>query len=177
MTGDKAKKLCEKYDQDKSGGLSVKEYENFVEDEDIPGAMAVVLRAWSKKLAQVSGNVAAARMRDEVAFAVVNYLSLICAKNMTKLSWVSERLTNASLPMPFTADVLKNLAMDVDDPDKLTTADVGLMVVTELDKQNSDYLSQVVHLLSQPSFFESEGFNMKDQGPVMRQVTKWLTAA
>merc|ERR1719507_1289835 len=99
--------------------------------------MAVVLRAYAKKLAAISGQVESARMRDEVAEAVSQYLTLVCAKNLTKVGWVSQMLANDSLPLAFTADVLVQMALDDDSPNKLTTADVGALVVENMAKESS----------------------------------------
>merc|ERR1719401_2410592 len=71
LQGDKAKQLFEKYDADSKGGLDPQEYTLFVNDESLPGVMSLVLRTYSKKLAAIGGEVAVARMRDEVASAVV----------------------------------------------------------------------------------------------------------
>jgi len=177
LKGNKAKELVAKYDADNDGELDATEYALFVADPDIPGAMAVVLRAFAKKLSQIAGNVAAARMRDEVASAVVDYFTLICAKNATKVSWVSETLTNRSLPMEFSATVLKNLAMDKDNPNKMTEADVGQLVVDEMVRLNDPYVEELLELLGTPEFFESEGFDLDSQSAVVEQVTEWVTEA
>ncbi|CAK0829594.1 unnamed protein product [Prorocentrum cordatum] len=80
------------------------------------------------------------RQRDEVANAVVDYLELVCAKNQTKVGWIAERLSNGSLPLEFTGDVLVELCLNIDDPNKLTTADVGANFVGkmyDLDPENT----------------------------------------
>lgn len=177
LKGDKAEALVDVYDADRDGELDDQEYALFVADPSIPGSMAVVLRAFAKKLSQIAGNVAAARMRDEVASAVVDYFTLICAKNATKVSWVSQTLTNGSLPAEFSASVLKNLALDKDNPNKMTDADVGQTVLEEMVRLNGSYVQDLLELLADPEFFESEGFDMDSQSEVVEQVTDWVMTA
>jgi len=175
LVGEKATTLIKKYDEDMDGELNKGEYALFVEDADITGATGVVLRAYSKKLAQISGNVAAAKKRDEVAHAVVAYLELVCSKNMTKVGWVSEALTNGSLPTAFTADLLKNMAMDVDNPAKLMSVEPGPILMGEMLRIDHHHVGKAMELMSQPDFWESEGFDLKDQPKAVERVTKWAT--
>mmetsp|Transcript_124506 Transcript_124506/g.219187 ORF Transcript_124506/g.219187 Transcript_124506/m.219187 type:complete len:1161 (+) Transcript_124506:95-3577(+) len=177
LDGDKADKLFITYDQDKNGKIDEKEYSRMVEDDSIPGCMCVVLRAFSKKLAQIAGNVKAARLRDEVAKAVADYLTHISAKNKTKVQWVSNRLTNASIPMAFSADLMKQLAQALDSPSNVSTVDVGQLVITEMVIQEPKYVSDTLKLMSDPKFWESEGFDPTDQPKCVERVTKWVTNA
>jgi hypothetical protein len=177
LAGPKATTLHKKYDTDHDGELTEDDYKEFVHDSTMPGAMSVVLRTFAKKLSTISGNVGAARMRDEVARAVMEYLTLISAKNKTKLEWVSNRLTNASVPMEFTADVLKNFALDIDNPDKLTTQDVGQLTVNTMYKLEPEYVKETFELLSNVTFWASEGFDPMDQPIVVERVATWLTNA
>jgi len=135
--------------------------------------MAVVLRAYAKKLAQVSGNIASAKLRDEVAKGIVSYLQLVCAKNITKVGWVSQRLSNGSIPMAFTADLIAELALAVDDPNTLTKADVGGMVVGAMLDFNASYIMDAIDLLSDPAFFEEEGLSLDSQPLIIERVTNW----
>jgi len=148
-----------------------------VEDESLPGAMAVVLRSYAKKLSVVAGQVASARMRDEVAEAVSDYLTLVCAKNLTKVDWIAAALSNGSLPLAFTADVLAQMALDYDNPHKLTTADVGALVVDRMVQHSSEHVAQAVKLLVDASFWEEEGFDPEDQTSVVKKVGEWVKAA
>merc|ERR1719265_3139473 len=63
LGGSKAKDMLKKYDNDKNGALSKKEYTLFVDDEDIPGSMAVVLRKYAKKMSNIAGVIAQAKKR------------------------------------------------------------------------------------------------------------------
>lgn len=177
LGGTKAAELHAKYDEDSNGQINKAEYARFVNDESIPGSMSVVLRVYASKLSVISGNLAAAKMRDELSGRVVDYLTLIAAKNMTKLAWVSNRLTNGSIPMEFTADVLQAFAMGIDNPDKLTNTDVGQIVMTEMYKQEPDYVRQCVDMMSEPDFWVSEGFDLQDQPICISRVTTWFEAA
>jgi hypothetical protein len=85
--GDKTE-LLGKYDEDRDGRLDRSEFHLFVHDKSLPNSMSVLLRSYAKRLAEVAGNVAAARQRDEVAQQVVNYLQLVCGKNPTKTGWI-----------------------------------------------------------------------------------------
>jgi hypothetical protein len=177
LVGKKAETLLTKYDNDKNGLLSRLEFALLVQDPAIPGAMAVVLRAYAKKLAHISGNVAAARMRDEVVKAVVAYLELVCSKNTTKVGWVSEALTNGSLPIEFTADILKEMAMDMDNPAKLVSLEPGPILVRTMMEHNHDHVIKALTLMSDPSFWLNEGFDATDQPVVIERVTKWIVDA
>lgn len=174
LQGQKSAELFEKYDTDHDGKMSKDDFHLFVQDESVPGIMTLVLRTYSNKLAVISGNLAAGVMRDEVAGAVCDYLSLVAAKNMTKIDWVSQALTNDSLPLEFSADVLKNLALNLDSPDVLTTVDVGALVVSEMSRLNATHMARLLELLANPEFFVSEGFDTQDQPVVVQRVTQWV---
>merc|ERR1719223_157559 len=173
LNGAKAGELVDKYDEDDDNQLDVKEFANFAEDEAVPGIMAVVLRAYAKKLAQVSGQVASAKLRPQVAAGVVGYLQLVASKNITKVGWVSQRLSNGSIPMAFTADLMAELALAVDDPNTLTKADVGGMVIGAMLDYNASYIMDAIDLLSDPAFFEEEGLNPDNQPMIIERVTNW----
>jgi hypothetical protein len=178
LAGTKSEELHRKYDTNEDLELDKDtEYALFVNDPSLPKVMAVVLRQYAQILAQVGGSVGRAKMRDEVAHAVVGYLQLVSQKNRTKVGWICETLTNASLPMAFTADILKNLAQAIDDPSVTTTLDVGAVVTNEMARINGTHLAMTVDLLSQPDFFESEGFDLKDQPKLVARVTAWSSQA
>jgi len=177
LQGQMAVDLHETYDTNEDGELDEAEFELFVDDERIPMSMSVVLREYSRRLSQVSGNLAAARMRDEVAFSVVNYFALVCAKNMTKVGWVSDRLTNGSVPLAFTATILKQLVQNADDPNKLTVVDVGPVVIGEMVRLQPGYVAQSLELMSDPEFWVSEGFDIEDQPDIVEVATRWVTEA
>lgn len=177
LAGDKAKQLIDKYDKDDDGFVDEKEYHHLVMDDSVPDIMPVALRAFAGSLAEISGNIASAKLRDEVAIATAQYFTLISAKNHTKVEWVSQTLTNASLPKEFTADVLVELAFDVDNPNKLTTQDVGQIVVDEMVKQQHDYVVEVYSLMSTPEFWASEGFDPALQPDAVAQVGTWIENA
>mmetsp|Transcript_95368 Transcript_95368/g.179313 ORF Transcript_95368/g.179313 Transcript_95368/m.179313 type:complete len:3377 (+) Transcript_95368:49-10179(+) len=177
LDGDKVEALFTKYDQNSDSMVTEAEFSRMVEDDSVPGCMCVVLRAFSKRLAQIAGNVKAARLRDEVAKAVMEYLTHISAKNKTKVQWVSDRLTNGSIPMAFSADVFKQLAMAVDDPANVSNVDVGQLVITEMVTLKPEYVSDTLKLMSDPKFWESEGFDPTDQPTAIERVTAWVANA
>lgn len=177
LQGTKPKELMEKYDRDGDNRLDKNEFTLFVDDPSIPKAMAVILRAYAKRLSAVAGNVAAARKRDEVALAVTKYFQLVCAKNKTKLVWVSDALGNGSLPLEFTADIFKTLAQQVDNPDVLTTADVGQVVISTMMELHPKQVMKAVDLLAKTEFWVEEGFDPKDQPLTLQRVTKWVGEA
>jgi len=177
LQGKKAHELFEKYDANEDKQLDTEEFGLLVDDDSLPGAMAVVLRSYAKKLSVIAGQVAAARMRDEVAEAVSSYLSLVCAKNLTKVGWVAVALSNGSLPLPFTADVMAQLALDSDRPGKLTTADVGGLVIEKMVQHSSEHVAEAMELLVDASFWEDEGFDPEHQAHVVKKVGEWIHAA
>jgi len=174
LKGTKPEDLLPKYDTDGDGMLDRDEYHRFVLDPSIPNVMSYVLRTYSKRLAEIAGNVAAAKYRDEVAFSVTNYLLLVCAKNRTKVGWVSEALTNGSLPLEFTADVMVQLALSVDDPNVLTTIDTGALVISTMLELNEANTKSAYSLLSNETFWITEGFDPDDQGICLKRVTEWM---
>jgi len=173
LQGSKAEDLHAKYDSNQDAVIDKEEFALFVEDTSIPGVMAVVLRSYAKRLSQVAGQVGGAKLRDEVANSVVKYLQLVAAKNITKVGWISERLTNRSLPMAFTADVMRNLALAQDDPEVLTTSDVGAKVVGMMASMDHTATIEAADLMSDAEFWVAEGFDPADQPVCVERVTKW----
>ncbi|CAE8584748.1 unnamed protein product [Polarella glacialis] len=174
LTGGKAKQIFAKYDQDHAGGITREEYALFVHDPTMPGIMTVVLRTYAKKLATIAGRVGLARMRDEVADAVVDYIGLTCVKNLGKVKLVTDRLASSSIPLEFLADVLVQLVMNMDDPTDLTVIDVGQLVVNYTLSSNAPRVAEAVQLLSKPDFWESEGFSGPDQARSLKQIVQWV---
>eukprot|EP00913_Durusdinium_trenchii_P010948 g10275.t1 len=70
-----------------------------VTDPSVPGMMTTILRTYSKKLASVGSAVRNSHMRAEVAENVVDYLNIVCGKNLTKVEWITSKLVNGHLPM------------------------------------------------------------------------------
>eukprot|EP00932_Pfiesteria_piscicida_P020792 SRR837773.7598.p1 GENE.SRR837773.7598~~SRR837773.7598.p1 ORF type:complete len:894 (+),score=175.09 SRR837773.7598:220-2682(+) len=139
--------------------------------------MGVMLRTYARRLAEVAGAVGSARQRDEVAQAVVQYLELVVAKNMTKVGWIADRLGNHSLPKEFVSDVLIELCLHEDDPNKLTVGSVGKLVVGEMYRLHPRSTLQVLDMLANTSLWDTEGFDVQDQPACMKQITGWVTSA
>eukprot|EP00927_Polykrikos_kofoidii_P006596 TRINITY_DN1266_c0_g1_i1.p1 TRINITY_DN1266_c0_g1~~TRINITY_DN1266_c0_g1_i1.p1 ORF type:complete len:990 (-),score=220.63 TRINITY_DN1266_c0_g1_i1:81-3050(-) len=173
LQGSKAEDLHEKYDVNQDAVVDKEEYALFSLDPSLPGVMAVVLRSYAKMLAQVSGQVGGAKLRDEVARGVVKYLQLVCAKNRTKVEWISERLTNGSLPVKFTASVMRNLALLADDPEVLTTTDVGSLVISTMANINHEATIEAADLMANATWWDEEGFDPADQATCVQRVTTW----
>jgi len=169
-----AERMMKAHDKDGDGELSEAEYRTFVRDDAVPDVMGVALREYSKRLSAISGTVASAKLRDEVAHAVVDYFSLVCAKNMSKVQWVSDRLTNGSVPLAFTSDILKDLAQNKDNPNIRTTADVGYVIIKEMMRLNEPYVLDAYKQMADPEFWESEGFPMAEQPEAVKKVAQWI---
>lgn len=171
--GSKADDLIKKYGgEDKQ--MDKEEFKSFVHDPDLPNSMPVLLRTYAKHLAEVAGNTAAARQRDEVALRVVHYLQLVCAKNQTKLGWVAGHLSDGHLPTAFTADIMGELALAKDDPNVLTTADVGGMVITKMMSYHPENTKKAFKLMQDPKFWLKEGFHHSDHPKCVKAVHKWI---
>lgn len=175
IKGEKGKELIEKYDANGDGEIQPEaEFPLLTEDPSIVGITATLLRAFAKRLSMVSGNVGAAKMRADVALAVAKYFQLVSARNITKVGWISQMLTNATLPIEFSADVMIQLALTKDDPDILTVLDVGELVVGKMMLLDAKYTSEAVELLSTPEHFTKEGFEEDDQPDVVQTISGWM---
>jgi len=175
--GNAGAELHAEYDADGDGDVDEQEFSLLVEDERIPNIMSTVLRSYARRLTEVAGNVRDATRRDMVAFNVVKYFQLVCSKNATKVGWVSDTLANNSLPLAFSADIMIQLCLADDDPNVLTTADVGEMVVGRMYELHPENTLAIFDLFSESEHWVSEGFNLNDQPVCMQRVTRWLTTA
>lgn len=177
LVGSKGDDLHKKYDADGDGGLSNDEYSLFVDDESIPSVMTYVLRTFSKKLSQVAGKMKGSKMRDEVAETVVEYFELMVAKNLTKVRWVAQTLTNGSLPLEFTADVFRNLVLMERSPERLTNIPVGQTIISEMVDLNPSAVAKAVKLCADPDFWATQGFQPANQPIVVGQINEWVSSA
>lgn len=174
LTGDTAAELFEKYDEGQDGKMTIDEFAMMATDPSIADIMPVMIRTYSKLLAQIGGNVGAAVMRDEVASAVVDYFTLVCAKNLTKVGWVSEMLINQTLPLAFTHDVLVELADNKDNPNALTDQDVGAIVVNSMAWLGAVAMADAIVLMTDPLNWQTEGYLASDQAPTIKQIVVWV---
>ena len=139
------------------------EFANWVFDETLPNAMAVVPRQQAKGFVPGRAHVGAAKTRDVTADSVTACRNSVSAESRTKISWVAVRLINRSPPTPFTADIGKDLAQPREDPAVVTTLDVGQIAPDDMARINSSSLADAMDLLSQSSFFlvPPEGFALR----------------
>lgn len=166
LAGAKGESLFLKYDQNHDAMLDMEEYSQLVEDNSVPMLMSTVLRYYAKSLAGIAGQVGSATMRDEVAEAVVDYFQLVCVKNWTKVSWVSQRLTNNSVPMAFTATILATLVT--------SSSDTGTIVVNEMMKLNSTAVEDAYELLMSPGFWTEQGLTPGGQANASSTIAGWI---
>lgn len=175
LSGTKSVELVDKYDEgDKDHCLDKAEFVKMTKDPTVPAIMVMVLRQYSHMLASAAGNVKAARMRSEVATAVVQYLTLVSAKNYTKASWVSQRLTNASLPVAFTGDILAEFAIAVKSPLTVTVAHDAKVILGMMCSMNPEFVKKAYDYIAKPKNWKIEGFVPQQQAHLMSLVTKWL---
>jgi hypothetical protein len=177
FAGNKSDELMAKYDQTNDSRLDTSEFASLVDDPSLTNVMSVLLRQYSKKLVETAGNVAAAQHRDEIAGRVVDYLQLVVAKNLTKMRWIADALTNATLPLQFTADIMAEMALSSDDPGALTTQDVGEVVVQEMMQCNATAVTSAFALRSDPEKWVAEGYASSDQAKVIQRVTQWMSTS
>lgn len=175
LQGNKSSHLVKKYDEDQSGDLNKKEFKMMVHDKGVPNIMSVVLRSFSKSLAQVAGKVGGSKFRGEIAMDVADYLELMTAKNHTKVDWIADALGNGSLPLDFTADVIAAIALKVDDPNTHKSVPTGPYVVAQLMKLHPKQTAAAIDKVSNATYWTMQGFSPDDHATVVKRVTKWST--
>mmetsp|Transcript_8009 Transcript_8009/g.14664 ORF Transcript_8009/g.14664 Transcript_8009/m.14664 type:complete len:978 (-) Transcript_8009:101-3034(-) len=176
LQDEKGSALFKKYDADQDQSLSVDELRLLSHDSTVKGVLAVVLRAYASRLSAAAGKVASAKTRDEVARTVVQYMSIVCSKNKTKVEWMADALTNGSLPLEFTSSVLANLALSSESPAALTK-DVGAMYVERLVEMKAAYVAEAVLKMKEVTFWQNEGLDLKDQARCVETVAQWVLKA
>lgn len=177
LAGSKPKELLEKYDHDGSKELDRQELLLLLNDDSVPKAMSTVLRQYAKKLTEVSGRLSRGTMRDQVALAVVGYFQLVCAKNQTKVGWVSDAMGNGSLPLDFTSSLYAQLCLEDDSPEALTTADIGRKVITRMYEMHATRTVDAFNNMANTTFWEKNGFNLLDQPACITKVGGWMSDA
>eukprot|EP00931_Biecheleriopsis_adriatica_P095884 TRINITY_DN6952_c0_g1_i4.p1 TRINITY_DN6952_c0_g1~~TRINITY_DN6952_c0_g1_i4.p1 ORF type:complete len:886 (+),score=206.35 TRINITY_DN6952_c0_g1_i4:127-2784(+) len=174
LLGDKAAELLEKYDVSNTGDLSIDEYARFAQDPSLPGLMTTVLRQYSSKLAVIGGRLEQGKLRAEIAEAVVDYIKLVSSKNLTKVEWVTSYLTSGKIIHKFVADVLYEFVQAIDSPDSPTLINVGSLFINYTMRQDAEFVIAALDLMSNTSFFESEGFETSLQADTAAQVVEWI---
>lgn len=167
-------KLFKKYAGNNSLIEKGHEFEAFVSDPATPVVMAILLRSYAKLMAQAGGLVGKAVKRIDMSYAVSQFLQLTCARNLTRVEWVAQMLTNGTLPIPFTATVLVQLALEKDNPNALTTVDIGEMSVGAMVTNNLTAVLAAADQLHSTEFFSTEGFDVSIQPQVLQIVSAWI---
>jgi len=167
-------KLFKKYCGNNSRIEKGAEFTAFVNDATVPYGMAILLRAYAKDMAQIGGEVQKAVKRSDMASAVEQYLTLTIARNLTKVQWVTQALTNGTLPIQFTACVLIELALNKNNPNALTVVDTGATAVGAMITNNMTSVMDAMDLLQNPGFFTVQGFDVSDQPEVLEILTQWI---
>jgi len=175
LSGIKGESVFEKY-SGSDGCIDSDEYIGMVNDPGLNGIVTTVLRTYSEGLSKVAGTIGQARLRSAVASSVVTYFDLVSAKNHTKVGWICERITNGSLPMAFTSVVLMELAFSASNPNVLSTIPVGPLVVEFMLYQNMSYTLEAFEMMSQPSFWTTEGFLPTHLASTVETVGQWIQA-
>jgi hypothetical protein len=177
LNGNKGDEMLRKYDENKDGVLGKEEYSKFVDDPDLPEVMSYVIRVFAKRLTSIAGTLKGARKRDEVAQSLGDYLTLMAAKNLTKVGWICDSLVNNSKPIELTIDVLKVLKEMEDAPDKRVDLPVGLIVTTKMLEQNSVQVQKVLAGMADPELWSGQGWDMVEQPGVVQTVSEWVANA
>lgn len=179
LRGKKPAQLMKKYDTSGDGSIDKSEFFALVNDPSITGSMSIILRRYARKLAEIGGTVGQARMRDEIAKAVANYIGLVCAKNMTKVGWIADRLTNQSLSLDFTGNVLVQMCLSKQDPHApvFTTADPGELLVGDMMRLQPQAVLDAVDLMANTTWYHSQGFAVSTQPGCVQMATQWITTA
>lgn len=175
LQGNKSDDLVKRYDKDGGGDLDRDEFLQMVHDKDVPNLMSVILRSFAKELSRIAGKVGGARFRGEIAMDVADYLELMTQKNRTKVSWICDALSNDSLPLEFTADVIASIALKQDDPNTYHYIPTGQTVVSEMMKLHPKAAGKAIDMLSNATYWTSQGFESKDHAEIVKRITKWST--
>lgn len=177
LSGEKAQQLLMKYDVNGNKYLTKPEYTDMVQDPSLPDILSVILRTFAQKVATASSQLGSVKMRDEVATSFVDYLVLACARKSPQTTWFAEAMTNTSLPIQFTVAVFYELVKKSEDPDRLSFADVGGMLLKDMVANNASSVVEALALMSSPEHWDFEGFDVASQPAYVRQVTTWIVEA
>lgn len=175
LQGKKSDQLLQKYDESGDGSIQISEYAQMVFDPSVPGMMTTILRTYSKKLNAVGSTLRGSHLRAEVADSLVDYLTIVCGKNLTKVGWITGKLVSGELPQEFTADVFYQLYMKQLDPNNLSPVDVGSLVMNYTVKANPKNTIAALDMLADTTFFATEGFDITVEDETVVQVIGWLS--
>merc|ERR1719446_453798 len=176
LSGEKGAEWHKKWDLNHDGFLEIDEYSLAVDDASVPGMMSYVLRIFAKKLSKIGGQLKGAKMRDEVAECTTEFFQLMMAKNLTKTKWVSNALTNGSLPIQFSAAVFKQLVEQDKAPDKLTELPVGCSIIGFMVEMAPDYVQKIMKEAADPKYWSDQGYEKKTQKPTIKTLKGWIKA-
>jgi len=177
LTGSKAYALMAKYDTSGDMELEFDEYSQMVQDDSVPDLMAIVLRGYTQKLADIGGRVQQSTMRGELTDAVADYLALVSGKNTTKVKWVTSRISGTSIPTRFAADLWYQFyAMEADE-NAVLIVDIGSLIINYTTMYNGTKVVEALNMLANTTYFVDEGFDYDVQQAAVTQVTQWIELA
>ncbi|CAE7459594.1 GIP [Symbiodinium sp. CCMP2592] len=189
----KAVTLMKKYNTDNKGGIDIHEMilaswllpvvrlsdakGMFGEDGGEDAYRVFVLGPSNRvraRLASVGSELKVVKLRAEVASAIVDYLTLVASKNLTKVGWVTGRLVSGELPLEFTADVFYELYKAKTDSNNMSPIDVGSLIINYTLHENPAQVIAAVDLIADPAFFAGEGFDITIADETVSQVVSWI---
>lgn len=176
LHGDKPDVIFPKYDKQNRGYLSREELGLLVEDKTIPGVMTTILRAYALQLTQIAGNIRSVTERDLLAGAVVNLIAALLPKDPIKALWMAQAMGNNTFPMLMTASVMAQLCIN-NNVSSTSTLDIGAMFLRMEYLLNPRYIADALDLMSNTSFWFTQGFDPDVQPTCMRVVTEWINQA
>jgi len=177
LSGSKAYALFAKYDTSGDMEIEFDEYCQLVQDESVPDLMAIVLRGYTQKLADIGGRVQQSTMRGELTEAVADYLALVSGKNTTKVKWVTSRISGTSIPTRFAADLWYQFyAMEADE-NAVLIVDIGSLIINYTTMYNGTKVVEGLNYLTNTSYFVEEGFDYDVQEAAVTKVAAWIEEA
>eukprot|EP00930_Biecheleria_cincta_P066631 TRINITY_DN5283_c0_g1_i1.p1 TRINITY_DN5283_c0_g1~~TRINITY_DN5283_c0_g1_i1.p1 ORF type:complete len:917 (+),score=174.90 TRINITY_DN5283_c0_g1_i1:387-2753(+) len=181
LQGKKAESLMDKYNTDTKSGREIDrdEYEGLVKDDSLPNLMVNILRKYTKKLSVIGGSVGLASMRAELAESMVDYVSLVSAKNLTKIEVLTRQLVDQSsvVPVEFLADIWYEFRQNSHSPDNSALVDIGQLFANDSIKLGPERTLQAINELCNCTFYAAEGFAVEDQDDVVKEVVTWVSNA
>jgi hypothetical protein len=93
---------------------------------------------------------------------------------LTKVSWVSQTLTNGTVPIDLSVDVLRQLAINSHSPAKLTNLPSAQIAVTTMVHLNATAVHEILHEMANTTNWVGEGWDPATQPGIVATVTGWI---